>query len=199
MQKFKEFFTSKTTLSDEEWRRIQEKVTIKSYEKGDVIHHIGDVFKEMMIINKGVVRSYFIDPNGRDFTWQIHFFHPHANLKNLFVVDFASFTQRQPSLMTFEALEATELYAISYKDREELFAVDKKWEHFGRKVSEEVYSMNYYRTASMLTDSVEERYRKLLADSPELFEVVPQHYIASYLGITPQSLSRLKKREYNRR
>ena len=194
MQRFKEFFTSKTTLSPEEWQRIQEKISIKTYNKGDVIHHIGDVFTDMMFINKGVVRSYFIDPRGRDFTWQIHFSHPDANLKNLFVVDFASFTQQQPSLMTFEALEPTELYAISYENREALFAVDKKWEHFGRKVSEEVYSMNYYRTVSMLTDSAEERYRKLLLDSPEVFDVVPQHYIASYLGITAQSLSRLKKR-----
>jgi len=194
MQKFKEFFTSKMPISEEEWQRIQEKIKIKTYEKGDVIHHIGDVFEDMMFINKGVVRSYFIDPSGRDFTWQIHFFHPHANLKNLFVVDFASFSQQQPSLMTFEALESTEVYAISYQDREALFSVDKKWEHFGRKVSEEVYSMNYYRTVSMLVDSAEDRYQKLLSESPELFEVVPQHYIASYLGITPQSLSRLKKR-----
>ena len=110
-------------------------------------------------------------------------------------MDFASFSQQQPSLMTFEALEATEVYAISYEDREALFGVDKKWEHFGRKVSEEVYSVNYYRIVSMLVDSAEERYQKLLSESPELFEVVPQHYIASYLGITPQSLSRLKNRE----
>lgn len=194
MEQFKQFFSSKTTLLEEEWQRILAKTTRKTYQKGDVIHHMGDVFTHMMFINKGVVRSYFIDQNGRDFTWQIHFSHPHANLKNLFVVDFTSFSQQHPSLMTFEALEDTELYAISYEDRETLFSVDKKWEHFGRKVTEEVYSLNYYRTVSMLMDSAQERYEKLQQDAPELFNIVPQHYIASYLGITPQSLSRLKKR-----
>lgn len=192
MQRFRDFFASKLPLSQEEWSIIKEKVTVKTFEKGDVIHHMGDVFTELMFIDTGVVRSYFIDRNGRDFTWQIHFYHPDADLKNLFVVDFASLTRQAPSMMTFEAIAACELYAISYEDREALLSIDKKWEHFGRKLAEDVYSIVYYRTASLLTLSAEERYKQLLEESPGLFEMVPQHYIASYLGITPQSLSRLK-------
>ena len=194
MQRFKAFFESYTELSEAEWEQIKSKVKVRLYKKGDVIHHIGDVFKEMLFINKGLLRSYFIDENGRDFTWQLHFAHPKANLKNLFVLDYSSFSLQQPSLMTVEALEESELYAIGFEEREALYALDSKWERFGRKVCEEVYAMTYYRTVSLLTQSAQERYEQLLADAPELFEVAPQHYIASYLGIAPQSLSRMKHR-----
>ncbi len=195
MQRFREFFQSHTDVSEAEWEQIKARVKIRRYKKGDTIHNIGDVFREMLFINKGLLRSYFIDENGRDFTWQLHFAHPKANLKNLFVLDYASFSMQQPSLMTIEALSDSELYAISFEDREALYALDPKWERFGRKVCEEVYAMTYYRTVSLLTQSAKERYEQLLAEAPELFEVAPQHYIASYLGIAPQSLSRMKHRQ----
>ena len=193
MLKFKEFITKVIDIDKNEWSEINKILKKITYKKGDIINKEGDIFKNILFVNSGIVRSYLIDNNGRDFTWHIHYSGDKANMKNLFVVDYASFTNQEPSKLFFEVIESAELIAISYNSLESLYNSSEKWQKLGRIMADSAYHNTHHRTLSLLAETAEVRYERLLRENPTLLQKVPQYYIASYLGITPQSLSRIRK------
>jgi CRP-like cAMP-binding protein len=147
-----------------------------------------------MLINSGIARSYIIKEDGKDFTWHFHFSNENsANLKNFFIVDYASFTHQEPSKMNFEALEDCEVIIIDYQVLEKLYNSDIKWQFLGRIIAQEAYYLTHHRTISLLTLTSQERLDDLVNEYPNIFEQVPHYHIASFLGISPQHLSRLRK------
>ena len=193
MNTLRHFMEKYISINRIEWVLISSKIKMLHYKKGDVIHYMGDVCDSLLFIDSGIVRSFHIDENGKDTTWHIHFSDKNAKMDNLYVVDYASFVNQTPSELTFEVIEDCRLYTISYKDVHLLYNLSKKWEHYGRKMSEIAYTSAHYKLLSHLTESSDVRYRRLMQETPFLLDKVPQYHIASYLGITPQSLSRLKK------
>ncbi len=193
MLKLKEFISKIIDIDEKEWLEIKTILKKVNYKKGDIINKEGDIFKNMLFINSGIIRSYLIDNNGRGFTWHIHYSGDKANMSNLFVVDYASFTNQEPSKLFFEVLENTELIAISHNSLEHLYNSSEKWLKFGKVMADTAYYSTHHRTLSLLTETAEVRYERLLKENPTLLQKVPQYYIASYLGITPQSLSRIRK------
>ncbi len=197
MTSFEEFITQIIDIDEKEWNETDVELKKVNYKKGDIINKEGDIFRNIYIINSGIVRSYFIDNEGRDFTWYIHYSGGLANMKNLFVVDYASFIKQEPSKLFFEVIEDAELFSIDFNSIQRLYNLSAKWERFGRLMADEGYYNIHHRTISLLTENAKTRYERLLKENPNLLQIVPQYYIASYLGITPQSLSRIKK-EYNK-
>lgn len=194
MQKLKDFICKHIELSDEDLEQLSQHIKIKKFKKNETIHHIGDIFKSIMFINSGIARSYIIKEDGKDFTWHFHFSNENsANLKNFFIVDYASFTHQEPSKMNFEALEDCEVIIIDYQVLEKLYNSDIKWQFLGRIIAQEAYYLTHHRTISLLTLNAQERLNNLIEEYPNIFKQVPHYHIASFLGITPQSLSRLKK------
>lgn len=194
MQKLKDFIGKYIELTDEDLKQFSQHVKIKKYKKNEIIHHIGDLFKNIMFINSGIARSYIIKEDGKDFTWYFHFSNENsANLKNLFMVDYASFTHQEPSKMNFEALQDCEVFILEHKTLEELYSSDVKWQYFGRIMAQKAYYITHHRTISLLTLTAKERLNNLIEEYPNIFEQVPHYHIASFLGIAPQSLSRLRK------
>ncbi|MEJ2373116.1 MAG: hypothetical protein P8Y22_05595, partial [Sulfurimonas sp.] len=108
-----------------------------------------------------------------------------------------SFLHQKPTEMYIEALEDTELITVSYKDVQFLYNNFKKWERFGRLMTEAAYSYLHKQTIQRQTKSANERFELFMQDTPFLLDKVPQYHIASFLGITPQHLSRLKKEYKN--
>ncbi len=104
------------------------------------------------------------------------------------------FTSRQPSRHSIETLEDCEVLAISYQDSQDLFVESPKMNEFVRKILEERFITLHQLYTSLILDTPEERYRNLLRDRPELLNRIPQHQIATFLGITKVSLSRIKNR-----
>jgi len=117
-------------------------------------------------------------------------------MSNLFVVDYESFVNRSESKLAIEALEDCELIYFNKDDLEMLYNRFKTSEHFGRLMSQEAYTILHNRMLNMQLKSAKERFEDFMRDTPYLLDKVPQYYIASYLGMTPQHLSRLKK-EFN--
>jgi CRP-like cAMP-binding protein len=188
----REFISTIIEIDEKEWVEINKGLKKVNYKKGEIINKEGDVFKNILFINSGIVRSYFMDSNGRDFTWHIHYSEDDANMKNLFVVDYASFTNQEPSKLFFEVIENAELISIDFLSLERLYNSSEKWLKFGKKMADTAYYLTHHRALSLLTETAEFRYERLLKESPTLLQKVPQYYIASYLGITPQSLSRIR-------
>jgi len=193
MLKFKEFISSIIDINEDEWLEVITILKKINYKKGDIINKEGDIFKNIFFVNSGIVRSYLIDSNGRDFTWHIHYSGDKAKMKNLFVVDYASFTKQEPSKLFFEVIENTELITFSFNSLERLYNSSEKWQKLGKIMADTAYYFTHHRTISLLTETAEVRYERMLKEDSILLQKVPQYYIASYLGITPQSLSRIRK------
>lgn len=146
----------------------------------------GDICDFTCFIARGCVR-YFHNIDGEEHTGQFFF-------ENAWYTDYESFLTGKPSAQNIEALEATDLLILKKTDLYALYDANPRLERFGRLMAEQAYLGARRRNESLTNQSPEERYLKLIQQRPKVFERIPQHYIASYLGIQPQSLSRIRKR-----
>jgi CRP-like cAMP-binding protein len=190
---FKGFLSALTAITESDWRHCADLLIPERFAPGCVIQRTGAVCDRVRFLVSGLARSYLLDEKGRDFTWSLHFAESGATLKNRFVIDYASFTQGEPSHLCIEALTEVEVISIKKPDAERLFAESLFWANVGRMISDLAYQHTHHRVLSLLTLPARERYEQLLKESPILLRVAPQHFVASYLGITPQSLSRLRR------
>lgn len=176
-------------ISDEEWDIFQTHLQHLVLKKKDLFVKAGDVCNHIALITSGSVRYYDIK-DGNDITG-------YFSVENEMISSYKSFLTRQPSISNIQALERTELITLSHHSLQQLLD-DKdlgfKMERFGRLVAEFLCCCYEDRISSFITQTPEERYLQLLTKSSSLVRRIPQHYIANYLGITPVSLSRIRRR-----
>ena len=159
----------------------------------------------LYFITDGIVRSYKLEDDGKDFTWTFHCLDmdslSHRMLMDVAVVDYVSFTQNIPEELAFEVLVDATLMKISKKDLLNLYQSSPQWQRFATKMAEDSYAIMGERTFNLLTKSAKERLNLLEAYFPGVFmKNVSVDHIASYLWITRQSLSRLQRdKEYEER
>jgi len=154
--------------------------------KRDYLLQAGDVCKSIFFIDTGLVR-YYATIDGEEKT-------SYFSDAGEFVCNYASFLPQEPSMVNIQALEASIIYSISHANMEVFYAQVKQGERFGRLAISEVYVTAINQINSLYTDPPELRYQSFLAKFPEIGQRIPQYYIASYVGIKPQSLSRIRKR-----
>jgi len=191
--KYKKFIDRYISHNFVEWTLFKSKLTIEYFQKGETILHIGDVCKKLYFIDSGLARAYMISEEGKDYTWTIFFNDKNAHMTNLFVIDYDSFINQTPSLLNIEALEDSILFSVDYKDVQFLYDKLKRGERFGRLMSQEAYSYLHRQTIDRQIKTAEERFEDFMKKTPYLLEKVPQYHIATFLGMTPQYLSILKK------
>jgi CRP/FNR family transcriptional regulator, anaerobic regulatory protein len=162
------------------------KLIVKRYKKKELILQEGQVSKYVYFINSGCLRYYY-NLEGEEKTAQFFF-------ENGWYTDYASFLTGKPTQQNIETLEKTELLMISADALQQLFIDIPKFEKFGRIMAENAFLGVRNRNEMLMNQTAEERYLTLMKERPKVFERVPQHYIASYLGIKPPSLSRIRKR-----
>ncbi|MCH9812865.1 MAG: Crp/Fnr family transcriptional regulator [Epsilonproteobacteria bacterium] len=179
-------------ITDEEWSYIQSVSTIKSFSKGENLNFLTEKPRQIAFILSGIVRSYLIEEDGKDYTWNFHIYSENASVNNLFVVDYLSLLTDTDSMLHFDVLEDCEIIFLDYTILTNSYIHNEKWQTYGRTVTEDAYIISRKRTATLLTKSAKERLQILEKEYPTIFDKVPNYYIASYLGITPQSLSRLQ-------
>jgi CRP-like cAMP-binding protein len=146
----------------------------------------GDVSKYGYYIKEGCLRLWF-NNKGKDVTFQFFF-------ENEGVSSLESFRTGEPSLFTIESIEPSTVYAISKKNYGKIFLDDPRYTAFLQDIIYQRLSHYSRLFMSYIKNTPEERYRELLKNSPHIIKRVPQHYIASYLGITSVSLSRIRNR-----
>jgi CRP-like cAMP-binding protein len=152
-------------------------------------HHLmaGEVCNYSAYVKKGCLRRYIIDEHSKEII--VNF-----ALEDYWVGDLESLISRKPSIYYFQALEESELLMLSYKNYCYLYNSLPKYKNF----HDEKVKRNHYATIKKLSAaksaSPEEKYITLMQEQPQLFQRIPLHYIAAYLGIEPESLSRLRKR-----
>ena len=191
--KYKKFIERYISHNFVEWTIFKSKLKIEQFKKGETILYMGDVSETLRFIDNGLARAYMISEEGKDYTWSIFFNDENAQMTNLFVVDYDSFLNQTPSTLYIEALEDTTLIAIDYKDVQFLYDKLKKGERFGRLMSQEAYSYLHQQSIDRQIKTADERFEDFMKKTPYLLEKVPQYHIATFLGMTPQYLSMLKK------
>lgn len=154
--------------------------------KNDMLIKEDKVSRHTYFLENGFIRSYLIDNNGEEVTTNI-FSAP------CFVNDFISFFKQQPSKENFQALTPSIIWRTSFEDVQKHFHSTPEFREFGRMLLINNYSLLHDRMVGMIKDSAEQRYLKLVEKHSEIFQFVPLKIIASYLGITDTSLSRIRK------
>jgi len=171
----------------------EEELILSSFEttfikkKKDILE-VGEICNYIYFITKGCMRSYFVDAKGNEHIYQIR-------MDNNWISDLQSFFSQRPSLYYLEALEDTHLLRLSLDKMEELYEKVPKLERYFRILFQKAYINALERLNATMWDSAVDRYNEMLKEHPDMFQRVPLVYIASYLGITPESLSRIRKKQ----
>ncbi|WP_125561935.1 Crp/Fnr family transcriptional regulator [Pseudoalteromonas rubra] len=193
MKYFRKMIEQYIPVTDDEWGDACGMFDIKSVKKGTTVHHAGDVFSEIWFIKSGLARSYLIDMNGKEHTWQLYFRGKSKHGLNHFMDDSVSFYEKTGSMLNFETLEDSVFYVTSLNKLDKFISQKKKWELLTRIwIHNTYYSATYKRVLSLMSETAAQRYARLLEEYPFIFNQVKSYHIASYLGVAPQTLSKLK-------
>lgn len=174
------------SFTPDERQVLENAFTFRQVPKKFRLSEEGKIARELYFICKGLLRLYYTK-DGEEITGYIF-------KEHLFASSYDSFLRRAPSIQTLETLEDCDLLVLSYNALERLYEVLPKMQVLVRKVAEQRFINAQQILSSFILDSPEERYLKFEAQHGELLLRVPHHMIASFLGITPVSMSRIRKR-----
>lgn len=174
-------------FSATENQHITKVFQLKKFQKKDQLCSLGAVSKEVYFVNKGLLRLYYLH-KGNEITAFLF-------SENLFASAFPSFLEQKPSEQILECMEETEVFCISKNALEQLYVDVPKFNTVTRKLAEQRFINAQRFFVSHLTQKPEERHHQFALAFPELLQRVPQHVIASFLGITAVSLSRIRNRK----
>ncbi len=179
-------FNKYVSLSEEEFEICKPLFRYKKFRKHQYILQNGEISRFETFILSGCTRTYEVDDTGQEHIIQF-------GLETWWVGDLHSYLTNSPSRYNIDCLEDTEVLQIPRVEMETMYAKVPKLERFFRLLIQKAYVASIDRIYSNLSKPAPERYQEFLLKYPQIEQRVPNHQIASYLGITPQSLSRLRK------
>lgn len=189
--KIREVMKQMINVSENELNSFLSPADFRLYKPKEILSKPDEIPQEIFFINKGIIRVMITDGEGAEHT--IHF-----ALENQFIADYSNFIRQQPSLYTLQALEDTEVIVLPRNAIEWGYYNLTEGQKMGRLVAEYYFIYQDDRIKNTYIRTPKERYDSITDIFPNIHNRVPQHMIASYLGITPIHLSRLKKSEINK-
>lgn len=175
-------------ITDEEWTSYSSMLGVRKIKKKTTLLSEGTLCKEVLFVSKGFLRIYFVDNNGEEKTF-------HFALENTFATDYKSFLKGVPSNYSIQAMEDTEVFVMPLEMVQGGYQKLQQGEKLGRRIAEDYFMMFNDKIQAIYTQTPLERYKDLTLSFPNIFQRVPQHFIASYLNISAVHLSRLKNAE----
>lgn len=169
------------------WDEITPKLTLVTLGKDEFLLQAGNVCQHLGVIVTGTLRTFYVDTTGKDISFLFHW-------TGQFFTNYESVLTSRPSTLAIQALEPTQVMLIHKTDLFALYETSMYWQRVGRHLADQIFLTARKRIDDLLFLTPEERYLALLTQQPALFQKIPQKYIATYLGITPQSLSRIRQR-----
>ena len=173
-------------IKESQYKSMADYLTIQTFRKGQVLLSPKEVCDWIGFIDFGVVRMYTV-AEGKEHINQIYF-------KDQAVTDYSSYFTGSESRIYLDAVKETQIAIIKKKDIQKLILNDTGYLNFMFEYLSMIYINNFERTVSLLLDSAETRYLKVLSNRPEIVQEVPLYMVASYLGITPEALSRVRNK-----
>lgn len=181
-----QYFSKITPLSADEIQLLTDTMLIKQVKKDSFLLKEGQLNKDTFFILDGLVREYKVI-DGEEIS--THFFS-----EEQWIISLTSFTEETPSTHNLICMEDTTVVIGNETKAQELFKQYPRFETVSRMVMESVFSEQQKTMSAYLTDSPEQRYLRLFETKPDLIQRVPQYQLASYIGVKPESLSRIRKR-----
>jgi CRP/FNR family transcriptional regulator, anaerobic regulatory protein len=173
-------------LSSNNLQQLAKAHTKVSFSKGDLVLKEGQVANEYYCLEHGIMRSFAVSSEGHEITTGLH---THGEL----IIEVASIFLKVPTKENIQALTDCVCWKLDFEKFQELFHTILGFTEWGRNWFSTALFLSKQRSLSMITDSATDRYLHLLNEKPEIVQQVPLKYIASYLGITDTSLSRIRK------
>ena len=186
MEQIRHYFEKTLRLTDRDWQIFSSKLSKKEFPKKHLVLKAGQTENYLSFVESGIIRFY-IPKEENDLTFTFIF-------DNGFVSAYDSFLTKQPSTYNVETLTQTTIWRLSFEDLQSIYKETEIGNTIGRKAAEDLFLKKSKRELSLLTHTAEQRYLNLFTEQPHLLQLIPLKYIASYIGITPQALSRIRKR-----
>jgi signal-transduction protein with cAMP-binding, CBS, and nucleotidyltransferase domain len=188
MEQIRQVMKQMIDVSEEELNDFLSQAIIKTFKRQEILSRPNSIPNEIFFVNKGIIRVLITDSEGTEHT--IHF-----GLENQFITDYSNFIQKLPSNYCLQTLEETQVVILPRSSIEWGYRNLKEGQKMGRLIAEYYYIYQDERIKNNYVKTPKERYDSITEVFPNIHNRVPQHMIASYLGITPIHLSRLKKAE----
>jgi CRP-like cAMP-binding protein len=186
MDELKKILKDLIQLTEPEWNILKDKLIRKEFKAKSIIIREGKIADCIYFIDKGLLRTYFLQ-DGKEVN-------TYFACDGQFITSYSSFISQTPSHEYLETIENSSVYSISFATMTELYKISSKFEKLGRILAEKNYLCVIDRTRKMQTLTAEQKYLDFIDSyDKKIVQRVPQHQIASYLGIAPESLSRVRK------
>lgn len=176
------------SLNDDEVQLLLTYIKPLTFKKKDFLTQEGQICKANYFVEKGLLRMFFINEKGIEQTTQFA-------LENWWISDYMSFSMQQKSQFYIQAVEDSETVAIEYHKQEALFKQLPQLERYFRIMMQRAYAAAQMRVKYFHVYSKEENYRQFVSLFPAFVQRIPQYMLASYLGLTPEYLSELRKKQ----
>lgn len=186
MEQIRQVIKQMINVSEDELNGFLSQAVTKTFKRQEILSPPNAVPNEIIFIIKGLIRVLITDNEGTEHT--IHF-----ALENQFIADYSNFIQKQPSIYSLQTLEETQVLILPRSAIEWGYKNLAEGQKMGRLIAEFYFIYHDDRIKNMYVRTPKQRYDSITNVFPNIHNRVPQHMIASYLGITPIHLSRLKK------
>ncbi len=183
---FKNFIRKITPISDTEFDETIIFFQEQTLKKGDYFVKQGKICRQIAFINKGFLRTFYLNNKAEETTSCFC-------KENTLTTSYKSFILQQPSALSIQALEHTELLVIDYENLQELYYTSAVWQNIGRVVAEREYMVMEQYASVLNNETAKEKYLRLLKEHPAILQKATVEDIASYLGITRRTLSRIRQ------
>jgi len=189
MGHIREYYERIIKLQETEWEFIASHFDRKVFAKNQIITRQGETENYLSFVETGIVRFYIPD-DPDSYRGELTF---NFCFDKEFTCAYNSFLTQTPSEYELQALTETVVWQISYDDLQKVYAQTKVGNYLGRFISEKLFLAKTKRELSLLKHTAKERYLNLFSEQPDILKFIPLKYVASYIGITPQGLSRIRR------
>jgi CRP-like cAMP-binding protein len=187
-----EALMKKFELTEDDIRAFRANAQIVKFRKKELLLEENQINRYLYMMKDGVIRSYVIDKEGKDYTKSFFY-----SQNQDFAFSYPSFMFQEPSNLFLEAIMDCEVWAWHHSYIHEKLNNDFRFFRFFRHCTDLLYVRFEQKDIRMLRSTPEERYIMFKKENPDLINAIPLRYIATYLGITPETLSRIRKRVGN--
>jgi CRP-like cAMP-binding protein len=188
LEQIKAYLEQLATISKEDWDFFTSKLQRQVIPKKTIFLKVNEIENTISFVESGVVRLFMPKENpDKEITFGFSF-------NNQFVSAYDSFLTQKPSAYQLQALTETTLLSITHSDLQDVYKTTQIGNLIGRLTAERLFLLKSKREQNLLNLTAEQRYVKLFKERPELLRVIPLKYISSYIGVTAQALSRIRKR-----
>lgn len=190
MEQIRQYFERaiQQKINDKDWYIFSSKLSRQVFPKNHILLKTGQTEDYLSFVEAGILR-YYIPKIENDLTFAFVF-------DDNFACAYDSFLTREPLTYQVETLAQTTLWQLKYADLQAIYNETEIGNKIGRIASEHLFLIKLKRELSLLNETAEQRYLNLFTEQPHLLQRIPLKYIASYIGVTPQALSRIRKRIY---